>query len=265
MYSSCVQDFKVPLGQDTQGKLVRPNEAQRGWQYHCPNPLCGKPLILAKGRIRAAHFKHKRGTWDASICNAETWRHNTAKSCIQNFVQSWISGKSKAPRIISGQQDERFLKLAKAFAKGLKPSEVLVEHQHSNRKPDVSLVCSNEEKRILALAIEVRATHAVNESKARDYLDEGISWIEVDAEEIIDDPSNWEDISDPEFHTPVSEPAIVEINSELPKIDARPLMSSASARIVQPANQLTEFLKALGIVAAGWAAKEMVDSFFRKK
>jgi hypothetical protein len=49
--------MKRYLAKDENGVRVDARDAEKGQNYRCPG--CHKPLILAKGKVRAHHFKHR--------------------------------------------------------------------------------------------------------------------------------------------------------------------------------------------------------------
>lgn len=59
--------------------------AARGLDYRCPNPACGKQLILKQGRLVVHHFAHKVPKCD--WVSHETAEHLTAKEAVWNSLR----------------------------------------------------------------------------------------------------------------------------------------------------------------------------------
>jgi hypothetical protein len=220
VYPVFVGEFKVPFGLDQQGDRVYPKPSVGEMQLICPNPKCGGPLVLHVGKkirrdgtVRATHFKHKPNTYDPRECNPETWEHLTAKGCIARAVQKWIDGKGTPPKISSLSRANTLQRLLAAMSKGAKPSRVHIEKPYKDLIPDVSLVFDKNGVGILALAVEVRAFHPVDPHKAKKFARHEISWIELDAHSIIEDPLVWQDIAEQEAETQVTDAPLTQASS----------------------------------------------------
>lgn len=169
-------ELLVPYGADANQRLVRAAEAQRGIEYRCPQ--CDGLLVLRAGDVKITHFAHKANT----DCSGETLLHQIAKRLVAQVVNECTTSASKrlAMSCMCTRCNRAFQSSmsAKAF------SRAEIEKRIGPFVCDVVAFRDSEP----VLAIEVLATHAVDEVKARDL---GLPWIELSAEAIIDDPYSW--------------------------------------------------------------------------
>lgn len=68
--------FRIAI--DENGNNVDARYADRGGRYFCPGKDCNEPVIVAKGSMRAHHFKHRKGF--AGSCESEP--HRVAKNIV---------------------------------------------------------------------------------------------------------------------------------------------------------------------------------------
>ena len=164
--------FRVPLGVDPGGRLVTPEDAEKGTTYCCPG--CGSRLVLRKGQKKRPHYAHKATT----ECSGESAMHSAAKLLIASLIS-----EGDVPVL-----DLRCWSCRQTFSvpfprdRELRPS---VEHLvDGGRIVDVALLDGEE----VALAVEVLMTSAVTKEKAADLT---MPWIELEAEAILENPTHW--------------------------------------------------------------------------
>ncbi|MBT4483504.1 MAG: hypothetical protein HOC71_07485 [Candidatus Latescibacteria bacterium] len=169
-------ELKISVAYDKERNIVRPENAVTGVNYHCP--ACGELLIFRRGQIKVPHFAHKQ----TEACNQETIVHQSAKLLIQKAIEDWKVGKSEPPVL------ERKCRVCDRNVEQNLPEKVdyaSLEH----RLPegfivDIGLIAHGN----VEAAIEVRVTHEVDEAKAQQI---SIPFIEVDGNEILENPSRW--------------------------------------------------------------------------
>ncbi len=153
---------------------------------------------MKSGSVLSAHFAHKA----EGSCTGESVLHKTAKALLVQTVRQHI----KAPLIALICICE---KCRKSFVKKLPSNafeDAFEEVKVGKRICDV-VTCKNGEAN---LAIEVLATHAVDEMKASD-LD--IRWIELAASDVIASPHIWRPVQ--RNLKPQTCPSCVTLQSEL--------------------------------------------------
>lgn len=168
--------FRVPFGLSTAGRLVLADHATRGEPYRCP--ACKSSLVYRAGAIKRRHFAHK----PSFACTGETVLHQSAKLRIAEVIRAAIHGGPPIyMNILCSGCDRRF---DVAFpAKTI--DEVKLEGRvDSGRIADVLLLQTGVHR----FAIEIRVTHAVSSEKSSNF---GIYWIELDAQEVLEDPYRW--------------------------------------------------------------------------
>ncbi len=174
-------DLLVPWALASNGEIVAPSRAVKGESYLCPN--CREPLNLRAGSKRR-HFAHRPG----GVCNLETILHAAAKLKIKTVVENWLAGHGKPPAVQLGCEgtDLWFCgELQQLPLHRAKTDEVRLEWTlPGGLRPD--LVLFKEGRPILG--IEVHVTNAVSASKGARLP---ISWIELEAEDILSEPLRW--------------------------------------------------------------------------
>ena len=173
--------LRVPFAFGDEKRLYDPETAEKGKRYFCP--ACQDTVILRKGEIKKAHFAHKV----SETCNQETILHKTAKQLIVEIISDWKSNKTDAPVL------KRTCEICRQSKDQPLPDKVecaMLEYRMSDGfVVDVALVVENEP----TAAIEIRATHAVDEKKA-ELL--SVPFIEVEGQKVIEDPTVLEPILD---------------------------------------------------------------------
>lgn len=159
--------FKIPIAATTAGRLVAPEDAERGVRYGCPS--CSGAVTLHAGERKARHFHHRR-----SACSVETVLHVSAKRLIVQAVEAWKAG-GPAPVFVRACAEPG----CEATTNQPMPRKIVRAAEElavrSGHVVDVGLVGLAD---LPVAAIEVLVTHAVDEAKAFEL---GVPWIEVDA------------------------------------------------------------------------------------
>lgn len=174
-------ELLVPYGVNPDGLLVRAADSDRRTEYRCPE--CQSHLVLKAGEIVVHHFAHKADT----ACTGETIAHETAKRLLAQVIHEQTAITN--PRTIS--LECTCDRCASAFPVRLPQDSftgVAVEHRVDDFVCDVVGLRNNG----VALALEVLATHAVPEAKARTL---SVPWIEITAEAVLADPYQWTPIN----------------------------------------------------------------------
>lgn len=174
-------ELLVPYGLNPQGYLVSAAEAVREIQYCCPE--CSSPLVLKAGESVVRHFAHKANT----SCTGETIAHQTGKRLLVQVISEYSRPSTTKP-----------ISLSYTCA--------CCQRAASINLPPSSFTAANEEFRIgdfvvdvvafrgpeAVLGIEVLVTHAVEDRKAADLQ---IPWVELKAEQVLENPYCWRPVS----------------------------------------------------------------------
>jgi RNase P subunit RPR2 len=167
----------VPYGLSLEGKLVHAKDAIRQAEYRCPE--CASLLVLRAGDVVARHFAHKANT----SCTGETIVHGTAKRLIAQVINEQ-SGTSSANHVsmvcpcVCCHETFRLSLPSGSF------SEARIEQRLDNFVCDVVALRSDD----YVLAIEILATHAVDEEKGHEL---SVPWIELSATAVLENPYSW--------------------------------------------------------------------------
>lgn len=176
--------LRVPLARSAAGKLTRPEEAVASDAYSCAD--CSRPVRLRKGEFRTPHFYHVPGEEGDSLCafSGERGDHLAAKLLVIRAVEEWRRGETESPRlsrrcVACGKRQLQPLppKVAAAKAEVCVPGGCIV---------DVGLI---DETGAVVAAVEVHATHAVDDAKRRRLGN--LPWCEVRAEDLLRQPYVW--------------------------------------------------------------------------
>lgn len=178
------RDLRVPLAVDREGRVHSPKNADKSREYFCP--ACQAPVILRQGQVLRAHFAHTA----SAICTQETIVHQTAKWLVQRSVSEWKEGRSTAPVL------QRRCQICGSMVSQPLPDKVekaVVEYRLVNGLiADIALFAGEE---LLAI-VEINVTHAVDNMKA-DRLDRlAVPFIELDGQEVIENPAVWKPLTD---------------------------------------------------------------------
>jgi hypothetical protein len=170
-----MEELKIPFGLSANGNLVSAENATKEEVYRCP--ACFSQLIHRSGEIRVKHFSHSH----TINCNLETILHKTAKHLVRLAIEN------------NAKNNRSILLLNNCNECGANITIELKPQTFSNANTEVTVsdyICDvvGYRKSEIALAIEVLVTHKVDVSKSENLLP---YWIEVKAEEIINDSYTW--------------------------------------------------------------------------
>lgn len=172
-------DLEVPFALTEDDVEVRPEAAERGAAYRCPD--CRTAVVLHAGPILRAHFAHYARPERYDRCDfwTETEAHLRAKWRIAQAINT-----GRAVRFVRrcqrcGYEHEQPLPpgIARASLEHLLPG---------GRRADVALLASDGSVRAV---IEVFATHECEPGKIEVLT--GTPWAEFDATEILGHESVW--------------------------------------------------------------------------
>jgi competence CoiA-like predicted nuclease len=142
-------------------------------------PVCKESVILKLGHKNAHHYAHRFDNRCASA-NHETALHLNTKFYIYNQLLR--------PRVLiveescAGCGAKRTCEWAQGW------DDIKVEYTVDSYRPDIALIYNNDKLRV----IEVFVTHEVDEEKAKHFSDQGISWLEIQAnEDLYTGESPW--------------------------------------------------------------------------
>lgn len=169
-------ELLVPYGVDANRRLVSAAEAQRRIEYRCPQ--CDGLLILRAGDIKITHFAHKADTG----CSGETLLHQIAKRLVAQVVNECATSSPNQPTISCTCKRCNHIFQSRMSPKAFGRAEI--EKRVGPFVCDVVAFRNSEP----VLAIEILATHLVEEGKARGLT---LPWIELSAQAVIDAPYSW--------------------------------------------------------------------------
>lgn len=158
-------EVEYPLACDSVGAYRWAADAPRG-SYTCLG--CGAPMVLRRGEIFQPHFAHAAGY--GAGCSLESTIHLAAKQAIVDAVAS------RQPIQVDLGHTGWFVPAV---------HEARAEHRFRSRSIDVALLTASG---WIVLAIECRASHAVDDVKAEELSDASVPWIEVHAEDAARHP-----------------------------------------------------------------------------
>jgi hypothetical protein len=170
-----MESLKVPFGLEDSGQLVSVANAQKNETYFCP--CCKSKLVHRAGDLKVKHFAHP----SSSNCSQESILHITAKKLIESAIRS----NSLSQKEITLQSD--------CYQCGVEFNTALPFGTFTSAAQEVavaSYVCDVVGYRSggTSLGIEIFHTHEVDEEKATNLP---IPWIELKAEDVINDPHHW--------------------------------------------------------------------------
>lgn len=168
-------ELRVPYGLAPDGELVHAKEASRQFKYVCPK--CASPLVLRAGDVVSHHFAHKANT----SCTGETIAHQTAKLLIAKIINDQTPLRNPISMVCTCDCCHE------TFSRSLPStsfSEARVEQRVGKYICDVVALRGQD----YVLAIEVLATHTIEEEKARELP---IPWVELSANAVLDNPYHW--------------------------------------------------------------------------
>jgi hypothetical protein len=158
--------FRIPVACDARGRLVPPEDAERGRRYMCPG--CQSAVDLHAGEKKRRHFHHRM-----AACSAETVVHLSAKRLVVQAVERWRGGGPPVV-FVRGCAEEG----CEASTRQSIPRKVLraVEEWplRTGHVVDVALLGAAD---LPIAAVEILVSHEVDDAKAFEL---GLPWIEVD-------------------------------------------------------------------------------------
>ncbi|PSW58644.1 competence protein CoiA family protein [Photobacterium leiognathi] len=170
-----MENLKIPYGLSEIGELTPVENAEKGKTYDCPS--CGVRLIYRAGEKRVKHFSHP----PSSSCNLESVLHITAKKLVQTVIEK----NAKGNQVIL--LDNYCRNCGDVYSISLPVNTFTsaeLEVKVGNYVCDVVGYRSDS----IGLAIEIFNTHEVDAIKAENLK---IYWIEIKAEDVLLNPSNW--------------------------------------------------------------------------
>lgn len=171
----------TPYAINREQRLIHARTAPRDAHYSCPR--CGDEVILRRGKIKIAHFAHKA----ESACTSETIAHKTAKLLICQAFSDWKSGNGQELIVEVGCNFHQYCNNTVKYPIRDKVTAAHIEYLIGSHRADVMFTKGDNP----VLAIEVKVSHAVDEQKAKTLP---VYFIEVDAEDVINDPLVLQDI-----------------------------------------------------------------------
>lgn len=163
----------IPVALDADGRIVHAHEGERGRLFRCPG--CKGDVLWRRcdEAYRRSHFAHRGDSCGESAI------HHAAKLRIAQSISDWFFGVARRPSIVRtchcGSDFERPAPVPcqpPAVEKVL-PSGLI---------PDVS---------VGPWAIEVLHKHPVDAAKIAQYKTDGIQWVEIRADGVLEDPPVW--------------------------------------------------------------------------
>jgi Competence protein CoiA-like family len=171
--------LRIPFGLRDQ-RIWAPLEVENGDSCGCVCPACEAPVTARHGRgVRQPHFSHKA----AGDCsgNFETAAHSYAKHLIELhsriLLPEWIGGPSFPNPPVAHTAEGKLLKGGKVAwpARITDLRDVRPELSAGEFRPDIT---SRDEQG--ELLIEIRVSHAVDDTKAAAVRRGGYRMIEID-------------------------------------------------------------------------------------
>lgn len=168
----------IPFGLAPDGSFVLPWNADPAVPYLCPG--CGAPLRLRRSHVRRAHFAHRRGEG----CATESLLHRAAKELVVRVVREWRDAGGPRPCI---DRPCPVWSCDGGVVQDL-PDDITDARCEvrlgDGSIADVVLYRGDEP----ACVVEILATHAVDEAKARRLE---LPWVELDAADLLERPWWW--------------------------------------------------------------------------
>ncbi len=236
--------FRVPFGL-RDGRAWAPGEVARGKACGCVCPGCLAPLAAKakESRRKRPHFAHLTD----SDCQTgrETGIHLRAKQVIAEhltlLVPGWNGDSLDMPNPPHARDDEGVLHRGRKIELPdhvVMLHDVEVERSFGGYQPDV--YASDD---VGELLIEIRVTHAVDETKARRVQEQGQRMIEIDLShlerEVPHDPARFVQsvLFDQENRSWVSYPAAIE-DWHASKLELDEQVAARNAEIARQREQM---------------------------
>ncbi len=184
MSTSDDSSILFPWGLDKSDHLVNIHESESGRPYKCPG--CEGTLFPYKGPKRQHHFHHESGV---GSCSSESQIHAAAKLTILKVFRAVSEGGSQPVLSFRCSRCTRDRPGAFDFTR-ITDSE-MERKISTGHIGDVVAYSSGS----VALVVEVRKSHAVPSDKAKKLGCAGIPWVELQAEDIMNNAMDWECVS----------------------------------------------------------------------
>lgn len=174
-------ELLIPYAESEDGRLVTPDDAVSGKMYWCPSCEADLVLKVGLGLVRR-HFSHPAH----GACSQESVLHNTAKRLLAQCIEEHARG--------DGQQIELVCQCSECHGEWHHPlprgsfDRAALEVSIGGYRSDVVAFRGKE----IVLAIEVLVSNAVSSEKSRGLP---VSWIELRAEEALDQPLLWKPVA----------------------------------------------------------------------
>jgi hypothetical protein len=181
LYSHRMSDVLLPYAKTSEGNLVEPTTATRDEDYLCLE--CERSVRLRAGRVRRRHFYHKVET----SCEGESVIHKAAKLKLREVFEASLNG-GDLPVLLVPCVRHRSWHTYDPCEKTLEQrfsypfTDVGEEVTVGSFRLDVALLEDGK----VTFGVELYHRHRVPEAKTKGL---GVSWIELDAEQVLSDAS----------------------------------------------------------------------------
>ena len=180
----------IPYAINTQTKRrIKPEEASAGTckgHYECHVPDCRKPVFLSISKYGRAHFKHYPEDDISTIPGNHHPKsqdiHTRAKLLIKDIFLNGLAKRAPMPRLIF-ETPHGIEKILPFLTNCSVKNEFNLGT--SNRKIDLAII---DNEGIPVLLLEVNHKHPLDIAKIQDLKQ--YWWIEVDAKDVLQDPTN---------------------------------------------------------------------------
>ena len=169
--------YGAPYALTSNGQLAEPARARRADKGAYACLVCGEPVFVRRGEVRAPHFAHYSG----HDCDPESVIHEAAKQRLKEALERGLVERVLTPCSMGLEGCERHAPLFLALGAG----EVFLEHGFNHRRFDVAVTADNK----VMLGLEVFYTHRVDEAKQEDLAH--VPWLELGAHDILRDATRW--------------------------------------------------------------------------
>ena len=167
--------LKLQYVHDEKSQLIHIDHAEKGQNYFCP--LCKSQLFLKAGRVKAKHFSHPK---DAA-CSTEDLKRVISTHLISQAIQSNINSVS------SISLNRLCVRCDKPLTQRIQPGYISsYESNYSSEGESCDLALFVDHKP--ALAIQINYQSEIDPERIQSFP---LRWIELDADELISDPSCW--------------------------------------------------------------------------
>ena len=159
--------IKAPFAKRADGRIVHVSDVARGLACRCYCLHCDLRMIARQGQVMSHHFAHHGPDCGGGM----TWLHRAAQEILA--------------------QDRRITLPSHRYGSegGLTVlSDVRKEASIGKRRID----CLATTHQGVPLAVEMRVTHEVDDSKARDFRDQNVAAVEVDLRSLLGTLPDWD-------------------------------------------------------------------------